>query len=317
MTLNWDVLIPAYNASKHVKAAVDSADSQHPRPAKVVVCDDASEDDTFRVVESMQSASPVRNSQNVGVGETRQTLLALSDAEWILYLDADDTLVPGAADTFAAAVAKHPDAVVHAFSEVSTGATFHIASTGPLDEPARITHRDLLARNPICSSATLIRRDAALAAGGFYSARRLIDYCIWFRIARTSPSGILLYRTPVVRRLISASTITGNVNAAVVEEARLLEREWEFSYGRSAVFSHLRKQLRLLTLWLRGLSRHTDYGKPGSDYVSPSDVQGLWRVFGLLGWLRSRVGLRTYAAFRRLKDLRAILTRRSSDRASQ
>lgn len=312
MSLNWDILIPAYNADKFIEATVASASLQRHSPSRIIACDDSSNDTTVTILLSLESVTTIRNSQNAGVGVTRQKLLSMADSEWILYLDADDQLLPQAAEILAEAVRKNPDAVVHAFGEVPNTAApgaYAPPVTQPivLPNPVEVTHRDLLARNPICSSATLIRRDAALLAGGFSTARRLIDYCMWFRIARNFPSGILLYTTPIVQRLISASTITGNVNAAVAEEARLLDREWGYSYSNSGLTSPLRRQLRLTTLWLRGLSRHTDYGKPGSEYLDPGDVRGLWPLVRVLGLIRSRPGLRAYGTCRWLIGLKTKL----------
>lgn len=306
MKLNWDVLIPAFNASEHLQAAILSVADQSHRPLHVVVCDDASQDTTSAIAASQPSVTLVQNAVNCGVGATRQFLLTISNAEWLLYLDADDQLLPEAGSIFAAAVASRPDAVVHAFAEVGQFRG-DVPSQVPRQptEPIAVSHRDLLWGNPICSSATLLRRDAALAAGGFTKARRLIDYCIWFRIARIFPSGVLLHTEPVVRRLISASTITGNVNAAVVEEAQLLSREWGFTYNPKNPLSESKKQMRLTTLWLRGLSRHIDYGKPASEYVDPKQLSGYWRAFNPLGYLKTRFGLRLYAVLRRAMALSA------------
>jgi glycosyltransferase involved in cell wall biosynthesis len=176
MTLNWDVLIPAYNAEQYIEAAVESASSQQPCPSRIVVCDDASSDTTAEILKSIPSVSLIQNAQNSGVGITRQKLLSAAGAEWILYLDADDELLPHAADILASAVRDNPEAVVHAFGEIpSSSQQYNLTSPSikptVLPDPLAITHRNLLARNPICSSATLIRRDAALLAGGFSTAR--------------------------------------------------------------------------------------------------------------------------------------------------
>lgn len=309
MHLRWDVLIPAYNAAEHVEAAANSAMSQNHPPQRVVVCDDASTDGTAEVLRALPSVAVLKNSPNLGVGATRQRLLEAAESEWILFLDADDQLLPHASEVFAAAIRSNPNAAVHAFSEVEHGAESRPeAFTGALDSPSQVAHADLLTGNPICSSATLIRRDIVIAAGGFTSARRLIDYCLWLRIARTQPLPLFVYRTPVVSRFISADTITGNVSAAVIEEAHLLNREWNFSHSPSGR-ANLAKQVRLIELWLRGLSRHIDYGKPLAAYVLPSELKGYSAAFRFLGLLRTRGGARLYATAR---DGKAFLARSDS-----
>lgn len=318
MTFSWDVLIPAYNAEDYIKAAVQSATNQAPTPSNIIICDDASTDRTAEIASGLSFVANIRNRQNLGVGSTRQVLLEAASSEWILYLDADDELLPNAGQIFYAAILANPSAVVHAFEETGVR-TAESSAAAPLetDPPAEIDHKTLLARNPICSSATLVRREAVESVDGFTQARRLIDYCLWFRIARKYPTGILKYKTPVVRRLISSSTITGNVNAAVIEESRLLAREWAFSHPVVSIKSRVRMQLRLSSLWLRGLSRHVDYGKPGRDYVGPDELTGCWFVLNVLNLLKSRQGLKAYALLRKLKEVRhpgeAI---RSSNRSS-
>lgn len=97
------ILIPAYNAERFVVQAVLSATRQIDRyPVEILVCDDASTDDTARQLHSLQervsSLRVLSHSTNRGVSAARNTLLASLDpaTEYVAFFDADDVYVDGA-----------------------------------------------------------------------------------------------------------------------------------------------------------------------------------------------------------------------------
>ncbi|SFP22633.1 Glycosyl transferase family 2 [Geodermatophilus dictyosporus] len=287
MTLAYEVLVPAYQAEDSIAAAVASALSQRPAPARVLVYSDGSTDATVARARAA-GAEVVDGVENRGVGAARQTLLERARAPWLLVLDGDDRLLPDAARLFEEAVETHPDAWVLGFGEVPDTA---VAPSGPVLDPARpVDLRSLWRRNPFVSSSTLIRREPALRVGGFPPVRRLVDYAFWLVLAGDpAAQGRLWNRTvPVTARAVHGGTITGNVVAAVQAERELLVRHADVALsGLPRPVRGAATRARLSVLWWRGLSRHLDYGRPASSYLPAGDVvpggvlPGLLRLLAL------------------------------------
>ena len=86
------VIVPAYNARSTVVYAVRSALAQTWPEIEVVVVDDASTDDTWDVLKSLDDPRIrlLRNQNNLGEGLTRNVAVAAARGEWVAMLDADD-----------------------------------------------------------------------------------------------------------------------------------------------------------------------------------------------------------------------------------
>lgn len=90
-----DVIIPAYNVKQHLEWAVTSVLMQ---PAcRVILVDDGSNDGTERLCDELMQHDRVQvlHQPNRGVSAARNAGLAVAQAEWVMLLDADDTLLPG------------------------------------------------------------------------------------------------------------------------------------------------------------------------------------------------------------------------------
>ena len=92
------ILIPAYNAEKLVHKAIDSALVQTYDNIEVIVINDGSTDDTWRVLQKCQKQYPQKvrifSQKNKGLGATRNVLLEKAKGDYVVNLDADDWLKP-------------------------------------------------------------------------------------------------------------------------------------------------------------------------------------------------------------------------------
>lgn len=90
------VVIPAHNAERTIKHAITSALAQTYSNIEIIVCDDASSDNTALVVNSIQDRRIhlLRNQNNEGPGPSRDYAIACARGNWIALLDADDSWLP-------------------------------------------------------------------------------------------------------------------------------------------------------------------------------------------------------------------------------
>jgi glycosyltransferase involved in cell wall biosynthesis len=104
------ICVPAYNASRWIVRAVESALSQTYRSLEVVVVDDASTDGTLERVRQLHDPR-IRlysNSRNLGHSGNWNRSLSLARGRLIKFLCADDVLYPDCVEAMAALFATHP-----------------------------------------------------------------------------------------------------------------------------------------------------------------------------------------------------------------
>ncbi|MFJ5093305.1 glycosyltransferase family 2 protein [Streptomyces sp. NPDC088557] len=106
------VVVIAYNDEALVGEAIRSALDQGPVVAEVVAVDDCSSDGTARVLDELAARHPrlrvVRRAENSGgCGTPRNDGIAAATAPYVMFLDSDDILPPGAADALVAAAELH------------------------------------------------------------------------------------------------------------------------------------------------------------------------------------------------------------------
>ena len=102
MAPSFAVIIPVFNGRDHVLDAVASALDQ-PHLAQVVVVDDGSSDGSADLVRRLGDPRvEVLEQENAGPGAARNAGAAVATARFLVFLDADDRLLPGALEVFAA-----------------------------------------------------------------------------------------------------------------------------------------------------------------------------------------------------------------------
>lgn len=104
------VVIPLYNKEKNIAATLKSVLSQEGCAYEVVVVDDGSTDNSVGVVEAFADERiHLYKQANGGPSKARNTGMRKATGDWIVFLDADDELLPGAMEIFAKLIAAHPN----------------------------------------------------------------------------------------------------------------------------------------------------------------------------------------------------------------
>ncbi len=87
------IIVPVYNREKALKRCVDSILNQDHRDIEVILVDDGSRDDSFRII-SEYARNDERviaiHKENGGVSSTRNKALSVASGDYIQFLDADD-----------------------------------------------------------------------------------------------------------------------------------------------------------------------------------------------------------------------------------
>lgn len=187
MTLLISVVIPAYNSEKFLGECLESVLRQSYPDFEIIVVNDGSTDSTDEILkEYAERDSRVRfvTQSNGGQATARNTGTARARGEWIAFLDADDTWHPGKLAAQIELIQKSEiDLVYTGIVMVNEkGQTLGQYAGRPL--PANPRWAGLVAgSNPICTSSTLVRREALSKVGGFHKGLEPTeDWELWVRL---------------------------------------------------------------------------------------------------------------------------------------
>ena len=103
------VVIPLYNKETSIAQSLNSVLSQSYNDFEVVLVDDGSTDGSVAIVDSIDDPRiHLIRQENGGPSKARNTGVKNAKGEWILFLDADDELLPGALSHFSNLIYSHP-----------------------------------------------------------------------------------------------------------------------------------------------------------------------------------------------------------------
>ncbi|MEV6775101.1 glycosyltransferase family 2 protein [Streptomyces syringium] len=106
------VIVIGFNDAGHIRDAVHSALAQGPAVAEVIAVDDASTDRTGAFLDELAARHPRlrvihRPANSGGCGTPRNDGVRAATAPYVMFLDSDDVLPPGAADALLGAALRH------------------------------------------------------------------------------------------------------------------------------------------------------------------------------------------------------------------
>lgn len=108
------VVIPLYNKEKSIAQSLKSVLDQTYTNFEIVVVDDGSTDKSVEVVKDIGDEKiKLFCKENGGPGSARNYGAQHALADWLVFLDADDELLPNALVTFAEVIEKHSDVDIY------------------------------------------------------------------------------------------------------------------------------------------------------------------------------------------------------------
>jgi glycosyltransferase involved in cell wall biosynthesis len=182
------VIIPCYNQGHFLGEAIESVTAQSYEPYEIIVVNDGSSDDTAKVAASFAQTRCL-NQKNRGLAAARNAGLYASEGSYVVFLDADDRLLPGALKDGVTSLDSNPECVF-AYGHVRL-----IAADGsPLPSPRQVAiqadhYLELLRHNYIWTvGAVIYRREVFDSVPGFNTlVNGSADFDLNARIARLFP----------------------------------------------------------------------------------------------------------------------------------
>lgn len=221
------ICIPTYNAAGTVRETLLSILSQTYRNLVVHISDNASTDDTVKVIESL--ADPRvhihRQAINVGAEENFNNCIRLAEGKYTAIFHADDLYEPQMVERQVAFLEKHIAAGA-VFTEASmideSGKQFgeinFPAGLGSFDQlygfetifKAVLRHSNFFICPSVMARTRVYQQDIQSWRGDLFKSSADLD--VWLRIARKHPIGLL--PAPLMRYRISNSQWSAKVRLA-------------------------------------------------------------------------------------------------------
>ena len=179
--VSFSVVIPCYNLGKHIMDAVASVRSQTLQGVEIIIVDDASPDQhTQEVLNRMEDdITLIKLEENGGVSRARNAGISQASGEYILCLDADDTIMPEYLEK-----AKNVFDADNGVDIVSCHAQVWGGKEWVWKADDKLPIQEALMRSPIHTASTF--RKSAHDQGGGYDEqlRGYEDWDHWLRIMK-------------------------------------------------------------------------------------------------------------------------------------
>lgn len=246
------VVIPVRNGEDHITEAIESALSQGSMIREIIVVDDGSQDGTIALVAQIDDKRVKlftdRPEGRTGVSAVRNYGFRKATGRWIIFLDADDRLRPGAVASLLAEV--EGENIVAAYGDYE-----RIDEAGNIVGRRHLLRRrtkpsgdiitNLLAGNFIVNGGVmLIGADSFHRLGGFNETLRYCeDWHAWCRLAAMGEIRFLQGVQVLDYRVHSASTMMAR-QLTMADYLPALDAIFTDPRIAVAVPSDMRKELR-------------------------------------------------------------------------
>jgi len=247
------VIIPAYNAARYIRDALESVLAQTFRDYEVIVVNDGSPDspELEKVILKYQNRICYIKQENRGPAGARNTGISKARGEFLAFLDSDDMWLPDFLAEQLKFFAENPsldmacaDCVYFGNSELE-GTSWQ--SLDPIGNPVTF-EKILRTHGGAFASFVLLRRETVLKIGLFDEALRLLeDYHYWLKFLyrggrmaylhkvlgkRRMHGGSLTYDLDVVPYAIKALLRLQGILDPADREVALVQKEIAFAESR-------------------------------------------------------------------------------------
>lgn len=168
------VMVITYNQAHFIRETLDSILSQDYPHLEIVVADDASTDDTPKILEEYAArypgrVKPILNAANLGITGNSNVALFGCTGDLIAVMGGDDLFLPGKVSKQVEAFHSNPEAVL-CFHPVDIFESQSNETIFVTDQHAREdiqSYRDIILKGGIAGASSVMVRPEAIPAGGF------------------------------------------------------------------------------------------------------------------------------------------------------
>jgi glycosyltransferase involved in cell wall biosynthesis/SAM-dependent methyltransferase len=221
------VIIPCYKQAHFLADAIESVLRQTHPDVEIVVVDDGSPDNTREVAAGYAGVRYVRQD-NQGLAAARNTGIREARNPYLVFLDADDRLLPHALEAGLACFSAHPECafVSGGFRRIhADGSAFGDSDIPHINKDHYV---ETLKRSYISMHATVMfRREILERVNGFDTSLRVCeDFDLYLRIVRNHP--VYCHDSVVAEYRRHAANVSSDYGLMLKTALRVLRSQWPY-----------------------------------------------------------------------------------------
>jgi len=256
------VVIPVFRAEHSISQAIASVTSQGVDGVEIICVDDCSPDNSAEVIASLQDTHPtlrvVTHSINQGPGPARNSGIEAATGDYILFLDADDSLIDGGLRQLREKTLQSLDLILVLCEEIRRGKRRSLtdgllkdslSTTSPTNvrEEPRILFWPPAPWSKVYRREFLLSRSLRLGAG-------FAEDIPWSAGVTLVADSVALCDAPVYQYTTAATdssvtTTKSDENAAIVSQVRAIREQHDVGTLPPHVASHLTALAAIHLIW--------------------------------------------------------------------
>ena len=228
------VVVPTYNRTGFLRAALASALAQTLQDFEIIVVDDASQSDTEKVIRQFEDnrITLIRHETNQGVSAARNTGVASSKGKYIAFLDDDDEWLPHKLEKQLRVLENNPSVgVVYTGSFAIDASSRQIVNQLMPKERGYLFEKLCVQKSIAPTSSFLLRKHCFEKVGLFDPYLEFgEDFDMWLRISKEFEFEYL--EEPLVRFSVADGRCSLSANYEVMirgKEAQLRKHAYLFA----------------------------------------------------------------------------------------
>ncbi len=194
------VIMGIFNCADTLPEAINSILAQTYTNWELIMCDDGSVDDTYKIAKEYCDKFPekiilIKNQVNSGLNYTLNKCLELTTGDLIARMDGDDISMPERFEKQVKCLSLHPEmAIVSSEMEFfDENGVWGTTNVNPRPEP-----KYFLKSTPFCHAACLVKKQAFLDVDGYTVDKKLLrveDYHLWVKMYQKGYRGMNIKET--------------------------------------------------------------------------------------------------------------------------
>lgn len=186
MKYKISVIMGIYNCASTLDEAVQSLLNQTNKEWKLIMCNDASTDDTYLVAKKYankyENITLINNDENRGLNYTLNHCLKYVDTKYVARMDGDDISLPTRLEKEINFLENNPEYAIVSTNMIYFDETGDWGKSNALRKPQK---KNFVKGTPFCHAPCMVRTDAYKAVDGYSEGKNLLrveDYHLWYKM---------------------------------------------------------------------------------------------------------------------------------------
>jgi glycosyltransferase EpsE len=180
------IIMGIYNCAPTLREAIDSLLLQTFQKFELIMCDDGSTDDTYKIAkeyaDKYENITLLQNDKNKGLNFTLNKCLTIAKGKYIARMDGDDISLPTRFQKEYVFLESNAEYAIVSSAMIYFDENGDFKQNKPIEKPKP---KDFVFGTPHCHAPCMVRKEAFDAVNGYTVDDKLLrveDYHLWFKM---------------------------------------------------------------------------------------------------------------------------------------